>query len=122
MLSNPTQNYLLTQRRHVLLAFSGAVTTAPTYLKGAGGEAGDGFPSTQTGAAVKLAVWDGLTLHSAEETVSLAAGDRLSLHFSPGTSEGEVTLRLNGVDTALKTPGVLHNAVLFAVLHLILME
>lgn len=119
MFINETLNYILARRADILLPFSAAVTTASTYLKGAGGEAGDGLPLARGGKAVGIEVWDGANRKSATAEISLTAGDRVSLYANYGTTDFTVKLRVNGLDTTLAASGVAANTTLYAALHII---
>jgi len=110
---NNTLAYLLARRREMLLCFSGAVTTTATYLKGAGGEAGDGLPLPRAGRILRIDCWDGSNLVSASGNVSVAQGQRVSVHATPSGGAFNVTLRLNGVATTLSASGAGQNATLF---------
>ncbi len=120
MAINNTLNQLLARRTPLLLNFSATVTTASTALKCAGGETGQGVPVPSAGKAVGLQVWDGATLQTASGVIDLAAGNRVILYAQYVTSNFTVTLRINGVDTALAAAGVAANSTLTASLHIIL--
>jgi len=120
MTINDTLNYLLARRTKIVLPFSAQVTTASTYLKGGGGESGDGTPVPRGGRLIGLQVWDGLALKSASDELALAAGDRVSLYATYGAGTFTVTARINGLDSTLAAGAVGPNTTLFASLELIL--
>ena len=71
---NQTLNYMLAKQAELLLGFSGQVTTLSTYLKGSGGEAGDGFPLPGDARIYRIDCWDGLNLVSGTGNVSAGQG------------------------------------------------
>jgi len=117
---NETLNYLLAKRTELVVLFSAQVTTGSTYLKGGGGEAGDGWAMPRSGKLVAVDVWDGTMRHSDTDEIAFAAGDRISVYASYGGTNFAVTVRINGVDTALSATNVLPNTTLFATLNLIM--
>jgi hypothetical protein len=117
---NNTLNHLLARRSEVLLPFSGAVTTASTYLKGAGGETGDGFPLPKGGKIVGLNVWDGVTHKSGTDEIVFSAGDRISLYAAYNAPVFTATVRINGVDTTLIASSLAANSTYMAHIHLIM--
>jgi len=110
---NQTLNYLLARRREMLICFSGAVTTAATYLKGGGGEAGDGLPLPRAGRILRIYCWDGTNLVSGTGNVSVTQGQRLSVHATPSGGNFNLTVRVNGAATALMATGAGQNSTLF---------
>ncbi len=117
---NETLNYLKAHQKDQLLLFSAAVGTSSQYLKGSGGEAGDGFPMPADGSLIQLSVWDGANLKSAIGNVEIKAGERLSLWAEYSNGKIEVVARIDGVDTDLKASGLDANATLMAALLLVL--
>jgi len=101
------------------MLFSAQVTTSSTYLKGGGGEAGDGWPIPKSGKIVGIDVWDGANLHSVTGEVSFSAGDRISVYAASGTTFS-VYVRINGVNTTIVATNIAPNSTLFATLNLIM--
>lgn len=118
MAINKTLNYLLAKQSEVLLCFSGQVTTSSNYLKGSGGEAGDGFPLPKNVCIYRIDCWDGASLASSTGSISASQGDRLSVYATQNAGNFDVSVRLNGVDTSLAAAGLLSNATLMATVHL----
>ena len=104
------------------MCFSGAVTSSSVHLKGAGGEAGDGFPLPKSGVLTGLLVWDGAVRRYDTDEISFAAGDRLSLYCQSTGSNFTITVRLNGSSTVLQVSGVPYNSSLFAVVEFVLLR
>lgn len=99
--------------------FSGIVTTFPTYLKGAGGEAGDGFPLVKEGQILSLAVWDGTILWEATGAIPFQKQDRLSVRAIPTGGLAQISVVLNGMDTQLSLNGVTTNVPLFVTVEML---
>ncbi|MFN3821205.1 MAG: hypothetical protein ACK4OO_02630 [bacterium] len=99
--------------------FSGTVTTFPTYLKGAGGEAGDGFPLVKAGQILSLTVWDGTILWEATGAVPFQKGDRLSVRAIPAGGITQIVVTINGIDTQLSLNGVNTNVPLFVTVEML---
>jgi len=119
---NNTLNYLKAQQKEHILMFSSALTTASQYLRGGGGEAGDGFPLPRRGAIVRLDVWDGSTLKSAEGDIEIAQGERLALWAEYGTSAFDIYVRIDGMNTTLMASGLSANSTLMATVQVVLLE
>ena len=90
---NKTLNYLLAKRSEVLLNFSAQVTTFSTYLKGSGGEAGDGFPMPKNARIYRIDCWDGSLLSSNTGNVSVNQGDRISVYATINAGNFDVSVR-----------------------------
>ena len=115
---NKTLNYLLAKRADVVMCFSAQVTTSSIYLKGAGGEAGDGFPLPKNARIYRIDCWDGVSLSSDTGSLSINQGERISVYAEIGIGDFDVAIRVNGVDSALKVTGVAKNSTLMVTLHL----
>ena len=115
---NKTLNYLLAKRSDVMLNFSAQVTTSSTYLKGAGGEAGDGFPLPKNARIYRIDCWDGVLLSSSTGNVSVSQGDRISVYATINAGVFDVCVRVNGVNTALLAVGLAANSTLMVTVHL----
>lgn len=96
------------------MCFSGAVTSSSVHLKGAGGEAGDGFPLPKSGVLTGLHVWDGAALRFDTDEIVFTAGDRLAVFCQNTGTDFNVIVRINGSSTALQVSGVPCNCTLFA--------
>jgi len=103
---NRTLNYLLAKRAEGMICFSAQVTTSSTYLKGPGGEAGDGFPLPRGARIYRIDCWDGTVLTSDTGNESASQGDRLSVYAAYGSGSFTVTVRINGVDTSIKVTSI----------------
>ncbi len=114
---NRTLSYLLSKRQETMLCFSEAVTTAATYLKGAGGQAGDGIPLPKDARIYRIDCWDGTSLKSEIGNESVSQGDRLSLYAQVNGGIFDVYVRINGINTTLVATGVLQNTTLMASVH-----
>jgi len=114
---NKTLNYLLAKRADVVMCFSAQVTTSSTYLKGAGGEAGDGFPLPRDARLYRIDCWDGISLFSDTGSVSVNQGDRISVYATINAGNFDVAIRVNGINSALVATGVAANATLMVTLH-----
>lgn len=121
-MSLTTLNYLYARAPISTLSFSGVTTTASIYLKGGGGEAGDGFPMPRDGVLTGLRVWDGTTLRFDTDEISFAAGDRLAVYCQTTGSNLSVKIRVNGTSTAMQVTGVPFNSTLFAVIEFVLIH
>ena len=115
---NRVLNYLLAGQSEILLGFSGQVTTSSTYLKGPGGEAGDGFPLPGAARIYRIDCWDGVLLSSALGKVSASAGDRLSVYANINSGNFDVYVRINGGNSTLVATGVSANSTLMVTVHL----
>jgi len=115
---NKTLNYLLTQKQETLICFSAQVTTASTYLKGPGGEAGDGFPMPRKARVYRIDCWDGSSLISKSDNVLFNAGERLSIYATTTGLNFDVAVFNNGVSTALVASGTNQNCTLWVTVHL----
>ena len=115
---NHTLNYLLARRSGHLLCFSEQVTTYSTYLKGAGGESGDGWPLPASARIYRIDCWDGTLLVSGTGNVNAGQGDRISLWAEAGSSVFKIFVRINGVNTSLNASGAAQNATLMVTVHL----
>ncbi len=115
---NHTLNYLLARRSEFLLCFSAELTTYSAYLKGAGGEQGDGFPMPKPVRAYRIDCWDGSILVSGTGNVTADQGDRLSVCAFENAGFFDVYLMINGVDTTLIAAGAAQNATLMVTVHL----
>lgn len=115
---NNTLNYLLAKQSDVMLCFSDQVTTSSTYLKGAGGQAGDGFPLPRDARLYRIDCWDGSVLVSDTDNIEISQGDRISVYATANGGVMDVKVRINGSDTALVAAGCLQNATLMVTIHL----
>jgi hypothetical protein len=115
---NKTLNYLLAKRADVVMCFSAQVTTLSIYLKGAGGAAGDGFPLPRDARINRIDCWDGVLLSSSTGNVSVNQGDRISVYAAINLGNYDVSMRVNGINSALMVPGVASNSTLMVTLHL----
>lgn len=115
---NNTLSYLLSKRQEMLLCFSDAVTTASTYLKGAGGQAGDGFPLPYDARIYRVDCWDGSGVQSGSGNISASQGDRVSLYAQANGSNFDVYVRINGINTTLVAAGLAQNTTLYATAHI----
>ena len=118
MAINKTLNYMLAKQSEVLLCFSAQVVTTSIYLKGSGGEAGDGFPLPKKAHIYRIDCWDGTNLISDTDNISANQGQRVSVYAAYNSGSFDVKVRVNGIDTALITTGLLANSTLFATVHL----
>ncbi len=89
-----------------MICFSTQVTTVSTYLKGPGGEAGDGLPLPRDARIYRIDCWDGTVLTSDTGNESASQGDRLSVYAAYSAGSFTVTVRVNGVDTAIEVTGI----------------
>ena len=115
---NKTMNYLLTQKQETLICFSAQVTTSSTYLKGPGGEAGDGFPMPRKARVYRIDCWDGSNLKSKSDNVVFNQSERLSVYATASGLNFDVAVRNNGVSTALVATGANQNCTLWVTVHL----
>ncbi|MBT3231511.1 MAG: hypothetical protein HN356_01720 [Calditrichaeota bacterium] len=115
---NKTFNYLLTQKQETIICFSAQVTTGSTYMKGPGGEAGDGFPMPRKARVYRVDCWDGSTLKSKSDNVVFNQGERLSVYVTDTGLNYDVAVRNNGVVTALVASGTNQNCTLWVTVHL----
>jgi len=115
---NKTLNYLLAKRADILLCFSAQVTTSSTYLKGSGGEAGDGFPLPRAARIYRIDCWDGTVLVSSSGNITVSQGERLSVYAVASGGNFNVTLRINGINTTLAANGAGMNTTLWVTVHL----
>jgi hypothetical protein len=104
------------------MGFSGAVASSSVHLKGAGGEAGDGFPLPRSGVLTGLQVWDGSTLRFDTDEISCSGGDRLSIFCQNAGTDFNVTVRVNGASTSLQAAGVPYNSTLYVVVEFTLLR
>ena len=118
MAINKTLNYLLAKQSEVLLCFSAQVATTSIYLKGSGGEAGDGFPLPRNARIYRIDCWDGTSLVSDTGNVSVNQGQRVSVYAAYNAGSYDVKVRVNGADSALVASGLLANSTLMATVHL----
>jgi len=118
MTLNHTLCHLLARRHEQMLCFSRQLTSGPQYLKCAGGESGDGLPLPKAARIYRLDCWDGVTLFSAVGNVSASQGSRISVYASPNGGVYDLTVRINGVDTALRATGIAPGATLLVTVHL----
>ena len=117
MAINQTLNYLLAKRADAILCFGATVTTASTYLNGAGGVAGDGLPMPRAGRVIRVDCWDGALLKSSTGSIAFSQKDRLSVYANASGANFNATVRLNGVDSTLAANGAAQNTDLQVVLH-----
>lgn len=110
---NLSLNYLRSSQRWHQYHFSGTISTLSTYLKCAGGEAGDGVPLPRKGAIISLSVWDGILLREMTGEWVYQAGDRLSVWGELGPGKARVVVRINGMDTTISIDGAALNTPLF---------
>lgn len=115
---NRTLNYLLAKQAEICLNFSGQVSSSSTYLKGAGGEAGDGFPLPKEARIYRIDCWDGTILKSDTGNVSADQSDRLSVYAAFNVSTFDVSIRINGVDTVLIASGLASGSTLMVTVYL----
>ena len=115
---NKTLNYLLTKRAEILLSYSGQVTTSSVYLKGAGGEAGDGLPLPRAARIYRIDCWDGTLLWSGTGNISVDQGERVSVYANQNAGVFDVYVRIDGINTALVATGVTNNSTLMVTVHL----
>jgi len=102
----------------MLLCFSDAVTTSSTYLKGAGGQGGDGFPLPQNARIYRIDCWDGSGILSGSGNIAAAQGDRISLYAQVNGGNFDVYVRINGVNSTLVAAGLSQNSSLYATVHI----
>ncbi len=119
---NNTLTYMLTKRSRSIMCFSAQVTTSSVYLNGPGGLSGDGFPFPCAGQVVRIDCWDGTSLISTDGIVSFAQGDRISVYANYNAGMFDVTVRKNGIDTAISCLSLNANASMFVTMHLMLIE
>ncbi|MDP8239254.1 MAG: hypothetical protein P9X24_09195 [Candidatus Hatepunaea meridiana] len=115
---NKTLNYMLAKQAEVLLNFSGQVTMSSTYLKGAGGELGDGFPLPKNARIYRIDCWDGTSLVSDSGDVAANQGDRLSVYANQNAGVFDVYVQINGVNSSLVATGAVNNTTLMVTVHL----
>ena len=121
MAINKTLNYLLAKRSESLLCFSDSVSTLSTYLKGAGGQSGDGFPLPKNGRIFRVDCWDGSQLVSASGNVAVSQEQRISVYANYVLTAFDVEIHVNGVSTTLKATGAGSNTNLYVTVHLQMM-
>ena len=115
---NQTLNYMLAKQAELLLSFSGQVTTSSTYLKGGGGEAGDGFPLPKDARIYQIDCWDGSNLVSSTGNVSIKQGERISVYAAFNAGNFDVSVRINGVNTTITAAGLAASSTLMVTVHL----
>lgn len=115
-------SYLFARSPVSTMGFSGAAGTTSLHLKGPGGEAGDGFPMPRSGVLTGLQLWDGTTRRYDMDEIAFSAGDRLAVYGQNTGTDFNVTVRLNGVSTALQVTGVPYNSTLFTVVEFTLLR
>lgn len=111
---NPTLNYLLEKFSVSVMPFGAALTTESKYLGGAGDCAGDGFPLPLGGEILGMRVWDGINDQEKLSTLSVNAGNRVSVFAQHTGTDYVLTLRIDDADTAITISGVKDNATIFA--------
>lgn len=111
---NPTLNYLLEKLSVSVMTFGAALTTESRYLAGAGDGAGDGFPLPLGGEILGMRVWDGSNGSEKLSSVSVSAGNRVSVFAQHTGTDYVLTLRINDVDTSITISGVKDNTTIFA--------
>jgi hypothetical protein len=121
---NLTACWLDAKLSPTLVQFSANVTTNNLYLKGPGGASGDGFPIPKGGLIRSLTVWDGTTLHTISEDISLAAGDRIAAAGVYETTPGTFTVAVlkNFSSLPLSLSGLPPNSTYFVTVELLLKE
>ncbi|TKJ41040.1 hypothetical protein CEE37_05075 [candidate division LCP-89 bacterium B3_LCP] len=97
---NPTENYLRERRNCTLMNFAEVVTTNNRYLKGPGGYSGDGYPMPAPGKILRLKVYDDTSVQSSSAESSFNAGDRISVIAEYDQPWFDVTVQINGVNSA----------------------
>lgn len=110
---NSTLSYLYGRTPLCVMNFSGVTGTASVHLNDPGGLSGDGFPLPRSAILSGLEVWDGARRFSDSDTISLVAGDRLSVFCQNQGTTFTVKVRVNGTSTALEVAAVPHNSTLF---------
>lgn len=113
---NNTLNYLQSKRSEIMLTFSAAVSSTSAYLKGGGGESGDGFPLPKDAFLCSLHCWDGSNLQTKAECVEVDQGDRLSVYATVSGTSFDVKVQVNGVASSLMVSGVAQSTILYATL------
>jgi hypothetical protein len=118
MTLNPTLNYLFEKFSVSLLPFSRALTTSSMYLAGAGWRAGDGFPLPAGGEVLGMRAWDGTHDKYKMQTVTVDAGNRISVYAEHVDSSYTVTVRVNGEDTDISVTGINESTDIYACVYL----
>ena len=119
---NPTLNYLLEKISVSVMSFSKAITTSSMYLAGAGGCAGDGFPLPVGGTILGIEVYDGSHTEEKTGSITVNAGDRISVYAENSASTFIVTVRVNGSPTSLSVSEMDENTDMYACVYLNLQQ
>ena len=114
MTLNPTLNYLLEKFSISVFPFSQTVSDSSTYLAGAGGCLGDGYPLPAGGEILSITVYDGNKTEEKSGSVAVDANDRISVYAEYAESTFTVTVRVNDSPTSISVSGLAENADIFA--------
>jgi hypothetical protein len=117
---NPTLNYLLQKFSVSVIPFSKSITKDPTYLAGAGGLAGDGFPIPASGTILGLIVWDKTCVYQKMVSQVVNPGDRISIYAEHVDSDFTVRVQVNGNPTEIFVTEVKENSDVYACVFLTL--
>jgi hypothetical protein len=111
---NPTLNFLHDQITENVIPFSKSVTTSSTYLAGAGGLAGDGFPLPVDGAILGIRAYDGTNNEEKLGLEEVKAGDRLSVYAQYSAGSFNLIVRINGANTSISLTALNQNTDIYA--------
>lgn len=117
---NPTLNYLLEKFSVSVLPFSKQLANESTYLAGAGGLAGDGFPMPTGGVILGIITWDGMYTKDTSDTVEFKAGDRISAFAEHVGENFKIYVCVNGESIAIMVSDLRENIDLYACVYLTL--
>jgi hypothetical protein len=117
---NPSLNFLHEQITECVIPFSKSVTTSSTYLAGAGGLAGDGFPLPADGAILGIRAYDGTNDKDKLDLVQVSAGDRISVYALNFAGSFNLHVRVNGIDTTVSVTALNENTDIYACVHICL--
>ncbi|KPL07695.1 hypothetical protein AMJ86_03385 [bacterium SM23_57] len=113
MTLNPTLNYLLEKFSISVIPFSKTVSDSSTYLAGAGGCVGDGFPLPAGGEILGIRAYDGNKTEEKSGSVVINANDRISVFAEYVESWFDLTVQVNGEPTSISVQEMAENADLF---------
>jgi len=117
MMSNPALlNHLLSKPPAYTFQFSRQVYITDTDLRGAGGQAGEGFVVPCDGYVYKLIIWDGSLVRTGSEPIPVKEGDRIDLQ-AVYTEAFTVTVYVNGSASDLAASPVNGNTSLYATVY-----
>ncbi len=107
-----------------MIQFSASVGTTNIYLKGPGGQSGDGFPLPNGGLIRSLTIWANGTLYTATADIPFNEGDRIAIAgvYNPVPATFTWAIVKNGASVPLALDGLPPSTTYFATVELLLKE